>query len=96
MSDVDKKETGLASGMLTTSFVIGGALGLAMLGSLADMRTYELQRSGVSAITALSRGYQFSFLVGALLVTIAAAVSRLALRPIARTDAAEPISAASG
>ncbi|HSC63163.1 MAG TPA: DHA2 family efflux MFS transporter permease subunit, partial [Caldimonas sp.] len=36
MSDVDESESGLASGIVNTSFMMGGALGLAVLASVAD------------------------------------------------------------
>src|SRR5580765_238570 len=39
MSDVEQSESGLASGIVNTAFMMGGALGLAILTSLADSRT---------------------------------------------------------
>ena len=47
MSDVDPSESGLASGVVNTSFMMGGALGLAVLVSLASSRTDSLTASGV-------------------------------------------------
>jgi len=41
MSDVDPGESGLASGVLNTSFMMGGALGLAALASLAEAKGYH-------------------------------------------------------
>jgi MFS family permease len=41
MSDVDPGESGLASGVLNTSFMMGGALGLAALASLSEARGYH-------------------------------------------------------
>ncbi len=46
MSDVEPSEAGLASGVVNTSFMMGGALGLAVLASLAASRTDTLLSSG--------------------------------------------------
>ena len=46
MSDVEPSEAGLASGVVNTSFMMGGALGLAILASLAASRTHSLAASG--------------------------------------------------
>ncbi len=66
MRDVAQSESGLASGMVNTSFMMGGALGLSMLASLAAARTNSLLSSGASAIDALNAGYHMAFFVGAL------------------------------
>ena len=46
MSGVSPSESGLASGIVNTAFMMGGALGLAVLASLADWRTDDLRDSG--------------------------------------------------
>jgi hypothetical protein len=71
--------------MVNTSFMMGGAFGLAMLASLAAIRTEELQRSGAEPVAALNGGYHFAFLVSALLTTTAAVLGTimLGLRPAA-------------
>ena len=46
MSDVEPEESGLASGVVNTSFMMGGALGLAVLASLAASRTDTLSAAG--------------------------------------------------
>ncbi len=59
-------EAGLASGLINTSQQIGGALGLAILATLANSRTQNLYHSGVdSASVALTKGFDRAFLVGA-------------------------------
>jgi EmrB/QacA subfamily drug resistance transporter len=81
MSDVDEHESGLASGVVNTSFMMGGALGLAALASAADARTAGLQRAGVEAVAALNGGYQFAFLLAALITAAAAVLTALLLQP---------------
>ncbi|MGB7795542.1 MAG: MFS transporter, partial [Pseudonocardiaceae bacterium] len=57
MSEVQPSEAGIASGMANTSFMMGGALGLAVLASLADARTTTLTAAGVGRLAALTGGY---------------------------------------
>src|SRR5256714_961194 len=80
MSDVDPAESGLASGVVNTAFMMGGALGLAALASIASSRTSSLRASGDGALTALVGGYHAAFLVGALFAVGAAALGASLLR----------------
>ena len=70
---VEPQEAGLASGVVNTSFMMGGALGLAVLASLAASRTDSLESAGEAALAATNAGYHLAFLVGALF-TLGAAV----------------------
>jgi MFS family permease len=81
MSDVAPEESGLASGVVNTAFMMGGALGLAILASLAAARTDSLASSGHSHLGALNGGYHIAFLVGALFAVAAAVVGAALLRP---------------
>jgi EmrB/QacA subfamily drug resistance transporter len=80
MSDVKPEESGLASGIVNTAFMMGGALGLAVLASLAASRTDTLTSEGYSHLSALTGGYHAAFVVGALFAIAAAVVGTTLLR----------------
>jgi EmrB/QacA subfamily drug resistance transporter len=80
MSDVAPEESGLASGVVNTSFMMGGALGLAVLASLAASRTETLEASGHAPLEALNGGYHAALLVGALFALAGAVVAAVFLR----------------
>jgi EmrB/QacA subfamily drug resistance transporter len=94
MHDVEPQEAGLASGVVNTSFMMGGALGLAVLASLAAQRTDTLLDEGESALSALTGGYHVAFLAGALCALAAAAIGGLFLT--AEGPAAAPAEAGEG
>jgi EmrB/QacA subfamily drug resistance transporter len=80
MSEVKPEESGLASGIVNTSFMMGGALGLAVLASVAASRTSHLESAGHSTASALTSGYHVAFVVGALFAVAAAAIGATLLR----------------
>ncbi|HEY3729555.1 MAG TPA: MFS transporter [Solirubrobacteraceae bacterium] len=80
MGDVEQSEAGLASGVVNTSFMMGGALGLAVLASVAASRTSHLVASGHSQADALVGGYHVAFLIGAAFAAVAAILSAQLLR----------------
>ncbi|MFL6007114.1 MAG: DHA2 family efflux MFS transporter permease subunit [Gaiellaceae bacterium] len=80
MSDVEQSEAGLASGVVNTAFMMGGALGLAVLASLAASRTSSLRADGESALVALNGGYHLAFALGALFALAAGVVAAVFLR----------------
>jgi len=80
MSDVAPEESGLASGVVNTAFMMGGALGLAVLASLAASRSDSLRASGDGSLSALTGGYHLAFVVGALFAAAAAAIGATLLR----------------
>ncbi|GAB7002668.1 DHA2 family efflux MFS transporter permease subunit [Nocardioides sp. AN3] len=93
MSDAAPEEAGLASGLANTSFSMGGALGLAVLASVATWRTGALTAGGVTRAEALTGGFQLAFGVGALFALAAAVVGGLLLRaPAIRPTPADSVS----
>jgi EmrB/QacA subfamily drug resistance transporter len=87
VSGVPASESGLASGLLNTSRLIGGALGLAALSTIAASRTHAQVHAGASAVSALSGGFQLAFAVSAGLSLLGAFVALLLLR--GRTEPVE-------
>jgi len=81
MGDVEPHETGLASGVVNTSFMMGGALGLAVFVSLSSWRTGSLLADGEVPLVALNEGFQISFLAAAVAALAAAAIGGALLRP---------------
>ncbi len=93
---VSAAQSGLASGLLNTSRLVGGALGLAVLSTIADSHTQSQLAHGVSSLGALTSGYQLALGVGALICLLGAfaAVVLLRARPtepvVAEPVVAEP------
>jgi EmrB/QacA subfamily drug resistance transporter len=81
VGDAEPSESGLASGVLNTSLMMGGALGLAVLASVAASRTQHLLGARHGQMAALTGGYHAAFLVGALFAAVAAVLGAGLLRP---------------
>jgi MFS family permease len=94
MSDVEPQDSGLASGITNTAFMMGGALGLAVLASAAAARTTHLAANGANTAAALTGGYHLAFLIGAVFAICGAAIGAAFLRDAivpAGAHAVEPV-----
>ena len=90
MTDVEPERSGLASGLVNTSFMMGGALGLAVLASIAAARTGDSLASGAAQIAALTDGYHAAFAIGAAFAIIAAVLGFTLLRSQSPAEQQEP------
>ena len=91
-----ERDAGLASGLVNTTQQVGGALGVAVLSTLAITRSDELIADGTAAPVALTEGFQIA-LIAAAGFAIAGALAVLALvrgrrrsEPVAEPVAGEP------
>ena len=89
MSDVDRTEAGLASGLVNTTAQVGAALGLAVLATLASEHSDGLIADGESTQQALTSGYHLAFWIGAALVLAAIVVAITVLTPDAEREEAQ-------
>ena len=96
MSGATASDSGLASGLVNTSVQVGGAIGLAVLATLATERTETQLADGESAASALNSGYHLAYLVGVGLVLVAIAVTVSFLRSEVPEAVAEPVAEVPG
>jgi EmrB/QacA subfamily drug resistance transporter len=80
VSGVPERDAGLASGLVNTAQQLGGALGLAVLASVAASRTEVLGGTGSESVAALNGGYHAAFLLSAIFVALAAVLAAALLR----------------
>jgi EmrB/QacA subfamily drug resistance transporter len=91
MADVPMADSGLASGLLNTTGQVGGALGLAVLATVAGSRTVAMMQSGTGLTAALAGGYHLAWLVGAGVVVVTLVIAATLLRSQAPVEMPEMI-----
>jgi sugar phosphate permease len=78
---VEDREQGVASGLINTSQQIGGALGLAVLSTIATTRTGNALATGHSTLPdALNQGFQSAFLGGAVIAALGVVATLILIR----------------
>ncbi|MDA0165583.1 MFS transporter [Solirubrobacter ginsenosidimutans] len=87
MSGVPEQDAGLGSGIVNVSMQLAGALGIAVLGTLAASRTGSLAADGASNAAALTGGYHLAFELAAGAVVVGIALALTVLRVPARVQA---------
>jgi MFS family permease len=81
VSGVRDHEQGLASGLINTSQQIGGALGLAVLSTIATTRTHDVLASGGGNLhQALTDGFERAFLGGSVIAVLGFAATLILIR----------------
>jgi EmrB/QacA subfamily drug resistance transporter len=89
MADVPAADAGLGSGIVNVSQQVAGALGLAVLGTIATNRSKALEAQGHPLADSLVGGYHLAFTIGAASIVLAIVTALVVLRPRARV-ATEP------
>jgi EmrB/QacA subfamily drug resistance transporter len=80
LAGIEAKDAGLASGLINTTQQIGGALGIAVLSSVAIAQTNNATKAGDAVPTALTSGFQAAFWVGAAVAALGVLASILLIR----------------
>lgn len=82
MSGAKPEETGLASGLVNTSYQVGSALGLAIVVAISAAKTNTVKAAGATDITALNEGFQTAFFSAAVVCAIAVLIAAFFIKPL--------------
>jgi predicted MFS family arabinose efflux permease len=83
---IDNSEAGIGSSLLTAGGQVGGALGLAVLATIASTVTLQDSSKGKGLNDALTHGYTVAFLVAAGLYVLSLVIGLVTVRPMAEQD----------
>jgi MFS family permease len=89
VSHVRKEESGLASGIVNTSYQIGSALGLAIMVAIASVQTLQEENSGINSLDAVNNGFHLAFIIAAIVAGIATIVAGVAIKKPKSSDGKE-------
>jgi EmrB/QacA subfamily drug resistance transporter len=93
MSGATQSDSGLASGLVNTTVQVGGAIGLAVLATLASEHTDALRADGEARAAALNAGYHLAYLIGAAAIVVAIVVAVVVVRSKAGATVEDPLGA---
>lgn len=82
MSGAKPEETGLASGLVNTSYQVGSALGLAIIVAISAAQTNIVKISGATDIMALNLGFQTAFFAAAIVCAVAAIIAAVSIKTL--------------
>ena len=94
MADVPARDAGLGSGITNVSQQVAGALGLAVLGTIATNHSKALEAHGQALASSLVSGYHLAFAIGAASVLVAIVTALVVLGPLGHRAAAGAAAAA--
>jgi EmrB/QacA subfamily drug resistance transporter len=80
ISNARTEQSGLASGLVNTSYQIGSALGLAVIVAVASSQTATFEKIGLPSLEALNGGFHTAFIVGAIVSVIATLIAVIGLK----------------
>jgi MFS family permease len=89
VSHARKEESGLASGIVNTSYQIGSALGLAIMVAIASVQTLQEENSGINSLDAVNNGFHLAFIIAAIVAGIATIVAGVAIKKPKSSDGKE-------
>lgn len=82
MSGAKPEETGLASGLVNTSYQVGSALGLAIIVAISAAKTNAVKTTGATDMLALNAGFQTAFFSAAVICVIAAIIAAISIKTL--------------
>ncbi len=82
MSGAKPEETGLASGLVNTSYQVGSALGLAIIVAISAAKTNFETTSGATDLMALNSGFQAAFFAAAVVCAVATVIAAFFIKTL--------------